>query len=66
MFIYEARMGLLTYACALLALQLIQLPGERDYNKTRVFHLPLIYALRVFCLINCDKHDFDACQKFEV
>lgn len=27
-------MELLTYACALFALQLIQLPGESDSNKT--------------------------------
>ena len=38
-------MGLLTYACALFALQLIQLPGEKSFCS------PLIYVLRVTLIL---------------
>lgn len=42
-------MGLLTsYACALFALQLIQLPGKSDLNTRKIFcWLSLIHVLRV-------------------
>lgn len=38
-------MGLLTYACALFAMQLIQLPGEKAFCN------PLIYVFRVTLIL---------------